>query len=320
MLRALPEPNTSGGTAGFDSFMMQLPMQRSRAGGSVGDSAAAARRRTRNIIAHEMSHGWVGGIAGRGNTQWYGEGANTYMTARLLLTLGLAPVESYAEELTALGRDYYPNPFRNVSADSAATAFWSDKNGERLPYVRGALYFFDVNARIRKATGGRRSLDDLFLELWARRARGERLTTETWVGAVARELGPAAAAEFDSVVVRGVKTVELQPDALGPCFTRGSVRAVVPDFTFDRRFLPKQLVTSLVAGSAAERAGLRQGDEVVGPFDSGLLTSGSRAPVTLDVVREGRTLRISYTPDPLHVTTYEWSRAAGVPDDVCRRG
>jgi hypothetical protein len=75
-----------------------------------------------------------------------------------------------------------------------------------------------------------------------------------------------------------------------------------------------------VAGSAAERAGLRQGDEVVGPFDSGLLASGSRASVTLDVVREGRTLRIAYTPDPLHVTTYEWSRAAGVPDDVCRRG
>jgi hypothetical protein len=82
------------------------------------------------------------------------------------------------------------------------------------------------------------------------------------------------------------------------------------------RFMLRALPEPNTSGGSA---GLRH-DEVTSPFDTRTLTGGSRAVITLDVVRDGRPLRIEYTPDPIRVTTYEWSRAPDVPDDVCRRG
>jgi hypothetical protein len=101
--------------------------------------------------------------------------------------------------------------------------------------VRGSLYFFALDAAIRQASGGARSLDDILLDLFARRAEGETVSVRTFTDALAKELGPGVAAELDSVVVRGTKTVFVPPDAFGPCFTHSWTQVVVPDFAFDRR-------------------------------------------------------------------------------------
>ena len=176
---------TSGGTASINSFMLQVPKP------TRGNAPDGASTLSRGTMVHEMIHGWVGGISGSGNTQWFGEGATTYFTARTELELSLMPLEALAREYTNLSRDYYPNPYRNVSADSASGMFWFSKEGERIPYARGSLYFMDLNARIKKASAGRRSLDDVMFALFAKRAANGPLTTDAFLAAVAGELGPA---------------------------------------------------------------------------------------------------------------------------------
>ena len=164
-----------------------------------------------------MIHGWAGSFQGAG--PWASEGLATYFTANLQRRLGLQPLKAFVAELNRLSRQYYGNPYRNATNDAARAAFWADKNGELLPYVRGSLYFFALDAAIRQASGGARSLDDILLDLFARRAEGETVSVRTFTDALAKELGPGVAAELDSVVVRGTKTVFVPPDAFGPCFT-----------------------------------------------------------------------------------------------------
>lgn len=310
-LRVLPESTTSGGTAGNRSFMLQIPDRPRRRSTSGGDGTGL-----RSIVAHEMIHGWAGSFQGAG--PWASEGLATYFTANLQRRFGLQPINAFVAELNRLSRQYHGNPYRNATNDAARAAFWADKNGELLPYVRGSLYFFALDAAIRQASGGARSLDDILLDLFARRAEGETVSVRTFTDALAKELGPGVAAELDSVVVRGTKTVFVPPDAFGPCFTHSWTQVVVPDFAFDRRTPEVQTVVSLVPSSAAATAGLRNGDVITTPIAAELLVSDQVQHMKFDVARGGESLYLTYMTSPLINESWEWSRVPGVSVAVCR--
>src|SRR5215204_564644 len=290
-LRILPESTTSGGTAGNRSFMLQVPVRRPRPT-SGGDGTGL-----RSIVAHEMIHGWAGSFQGAG--PWASEGLATYFTANLQRRFGLQPIDAFVAELNRLSRQYHGNPYRNATNDAARAAFWADKNGELLPYARGSLYFFALDAAIRQGSGGERSLDDILLGLFARRAAGETVSVRTFTDALAKELGRGVAADLDAVVVRGTKTVFVPPDAFGPCFTHSWTQVVVPDFAFDRRTPGVQTVVSLVPSSAAAAAGLRNGDVVTTPVAAELLVSDQVEHMKLDVARDGESLYLTYMTRPM---------------------
>ena len=308
-LRILPESTTSGGTAGNRSFMLQVPV-RPRGSPSGGDGAL------RSIVAHEMIHGWAGSFQGAG--PWASEGLATYFAANLQRRLGLQPIKAFVAELNRLSQQYNGNPYRNATNDVVRAAFRADKNGELLPYVRGSLYFFTLDAAIRQASDGERSLDDILLDLFARRAEGETVSVRTFTNALAKVLGRGVAAELDSVVVGGTKTVFVPPDAFGPCFTHSWTQVVVPDFAFDRRTPDVQTVVSLVPSSAAEGAGLRNGDVVTTPIAAETLVSDTIQQMKLDVVRNGELLYLTYMTRPMVNESWLWSRVPGVSVAVCR--
>ncbi len=140
----------------------------------------------------------------------------------------------------------------------------------------------------------------------------------TFTDALANALGPGVAAELDSVVIRGTKTVFVPPDAFGPCFTHSWTQVVVPDFAFDRRTPEVQTVVSLVPSSAAAAAGLRNGDAVTTPIAPELLVSDRVQPMRLGVVRGGELLYLTYLTSPMINESWQWSRVPGVPVAVCR--
>jgi hypothetical protein len=215
-VRAIPGAAGSlGGTALGRSFMVGTPA-------GAPDSTRTAARGT---IAHEMGHMWVGGLAGGGvgGTTWFNEGLNVYYTRLLLLRSGLSPVADYERDVNSSARGYFSSPYRTVSADSIARLGFSTGIGagsaQNLPYVRGSLYFADVDAKIRAASGGRRKLDDVMLPLFARRRNGEQIDRRSLVDALVKELGPSARDEFEAVIIRG-ELLEPASGAFGPCFER----------------------------------------------------------------------------------------------------
>lgn len=115
------------------------------------------------------------------------------------------------------------NPYRSTPNAELARIGFSAGVGEfsaqNVAYTRGMLYFADVDAKIRAATAGRRTLDDVILPLLARRRAGETITREDFVDALFRKLGPSARDNFEAVIVRGER-VEPATRAFGPCVER----------------------------------------------------------------------------------------------------
>lgn len=216
-VRALP--GTGGGTALQNSFML----------GTAPGAADPAKTGPRGTLTHEMGHMWVGGLSGGGvgGTTWFNEGLNVYYTRLMLLRSGLATVGDYERDINQNARAYYTNPHKNKSADELARVGFSTGVGagsaQNVPYARGSLYFSDVDAQIRAASGGRRKLDDVMLPLFDRRRRGEEISPDMLLDALVKEIGPAAREKFEAVIVRG-ETIVPEPGAFGPCFERRAAK------------------------------------------------------------------------------------------------
>lgn len=209
-IRAVPPPN-AGGTALGPSFMT-APRPASDRG--------AAPVSPRSVFLHEMIHMWVGGIdAPAGVSSWFSEGLTTYYTRLLALRAGYTSVDEYARDVNDAMSDYYGSSALNMTAEQITAIGFTNNQIREMPYVRGAYYFADLDARIRARSGGRRKLDDVLLPLFARRAKGERFDHAAWLDIVGRELGPEAQQRFKDVVLNGAT---LQPDehAFGPCLKR----------------------------------------------------------------------------------------------------
>ncbi len=224
-MRFLDTPPVGGGTALPNSFML------SRAS-APRDLAAAGPRTT---FAHEMIHQWVGGIESPGAvgvSSWFSEGLTTYYTALAPMRAGFSSVEEYGEQINAAARGYWGSEARDWSAERIAKAGFGSESIRHVPYNRGALYFADLDAKIRAKSGGKRKLDDLLAPMFVSREKGVRFDHAAWTTMVSAELGPQAVETFEKAVLGGEM---FTPDAgaFGPCFTRQATTYKVGEAMLD---------------------------------------------------------------------------------------
>ena len=173
---------------------------------------------------HEMIHMWVGGVeAPMGINSWFSEGLTSYYTLVLPLRGGFETVDQYADSLERLTEKYYTSPALNMSAEEIAGVGFGDEDIRSTPYSRGTLYFADLDARIRKASGGERNLDDFMFPIFHQRHSNPDYVFDhsAWIAALSAELGPEASTEFTKRILEG-ETIVPSSDAFGPCFKRES--------------------------------------------------------------------------------------------------
>jgi predicted metalloprotease with PDZ domain len=146
-------------------------------------------------------------------------------------------------------------------------------------YTKGALVALALDLTLRSETGGRRSLDDVLRELWTRYgARGVGVP-EDGFERLAAEVGGLDLRAFFDKAVRGTEdlpladllaafavTLEFRP-AVGPEDKGGTPRAANGEIlslgaAFRERAHGLEL-TSVLDGSAAQRAGLNPGDVLI---------------------------------------------------------
>jgi hypothetical protein len=213
-MRVLDTPPFGGGTALTRSFM--LSMGKGTLRGSIED--------TRETFFHEMSHQWVGNIEGDpGRIAWFEEGLNVYYTLLLPLRGGLVSVDEYAMRLNKEARNYYESPARNWSATRIAEVGFGNEQIRHTPYVRGALYFSDLDWQIRRKSQHRRTLDDLLYPMFVARQKGAHFDQAAWEQMLTRELGAKAVEDFRAQLIDGNQTVVVASQAFGPCFEREPV-------------------------------------------------------------------------------------------------
>ncbi|HEY2358236.1 MAG TPA: hypothetical protein VGH86_12365, partial [Phenylobacterium sp.] len=199
--------NAGGGAALANSFLL-----------TWGETAKDPEK-LKGTLAHEMIHTWTAsGLGG----QWYGEGIAVHYQALLPLRAGMITPADFLEDLNETARRYYTNALNDTPDREIAARFWEDTRIRTLPYDRGAMYFAVLDGRIRRASGGKRSLDDLIVEMVRRRGAGESSGEAAWLELVTRELGEDGRRLHAEMLAGGLMLP--QSGDFGPCFTRTTAR------------------------------------------------------------------------------------------------
>lgn len=264
----------------------------------------------RETIAHEILHKWVGTMEGPpGSTSWFSEGMTVHYTRELLRRTGLYSEQEFLDSVNGTVTSYYTNALNDLPNAQIAARFWEDTRVRSLPYSRGSLYFADVDAKLRRQSDGKRSLDDLLEAVRKLRTDGGSITPETWSELVVAELGAPAGRDFDAMLAGSL--IVPPEEAFGPGFVRESARLRRFELGFDREALVKvpSIVTGLVDGSEAARAGLQNGDRILEPVALEEVQEDPDKLLDLRIGRDGSELAIRYAPRGEAVDGYRWRRS-----------
>jgi hypothetical protein len=292
--------NAGGGTALTRSFLTTYGAD------TRGDSL-------KGTLSHEMVHTWTDSDAG----QWYGEGVAVHYQGLLPFRAGLLSPEEFLEDLNDTARRYYANPLNDTPDGEIAPRFWEDSRIRVLPYDRGGLYFAVLDGRLRRASGGKRSVDDLVREMNHRFVIGQRADDAAWIDLIVKDLGVDGRKLHQSMLAGGLMLPEA--DDFGPCFMRTNAKVR----RFELGFEPKSLVGTtktirgLIPGSEAAKAGLKDGDVVTYAVALDGVQSDPAATLTLKVTRDGKTFPLTYLPRGDTVNVYQWMRKPGTESLKC---
>lgn len=233
------------------------------------------------VIAHELIHRWIGEAVrlhddGGRDVDWFSEGFTVHYARKILF-----------DERWITAADFLDDLERTTEG-----AVRSSRDG----YHRGALYAATLDAALRDRGRIARSLDELLLELIGRARAGAEgsMPIAALRERVVRELDADAGEEFDRVLLRKESWPIPPPGAFGPCFDKKTEQTTEYELGFDRASLAGSpaILRGLVRGSAAERAGLREGALVLTARVSDALDQ----EVRLTVAGPGGSKQIRYKP------------------------
>lgn len=270
-------------------------------------------------LAHEMFHTFAGSLDAPPGllSSWFGEGLAVHYTRKLLLRTGQISPEAFLESLNSTAGRYYTNAMIDTPNAGIPARFWADTRVRVLPYDRGSLYFAELDHRLRRESEGKRSLDDLLRAMLERRRAGAPMDRAAWVRLLEETLGPSAVSRFEAMLEGTVMLPE--PAAFGPCFTRVRKPLQRYQLGFEPKVLTEnpRIVRGLIPGSAAARAGLENGDEIMKPVAQDAIQADQRATLRLAVRRDRRTFSVTYRPRGETVEAWQWERREDVPDGTC---
>jgi hypothetical protein len=264
-------------------------------------------------LAHEMLHTFVGGLDGQGDDAWYAEGLAVYYARLLALRAGQITPGQFLADLNSTAGRYYTDALIHTPNSEIAANFWADTRIRVLPYDRGSMYFAVVDEEVRAASNGKQSLDDLLLAMLARRRQHLPVDDAAWRDQLKQHLGETGISEFDAMLAGAIELPA--SNGFGPCFTRISVPLRRYQLGFDPKVLTerKRIVRGLIPGSAAELAGIRNGDEITKPVPQDIIQGQQHARLTLELLRDGKPLIITYLPRGETVDAYQWKRTDATP-------
>ncbi|HUP38781.1 MAG TPA: PDZ domain-containing protein [Vicinamibacterales bacterium] len=256
---------------------------------------------------------------------WFVEGITDYYADLLLARAGVSTREEYLDALSKQIRALHTTPGRlEQSVESASYDAWikyyrADENTPNTAisyYVKGAVIGFVLDAHIRHATNGAKSLHDV-MRVMRERFSGEKgFSREDARAVVAEVVGSAKARDARTLMARVLETTaELDYTEVLEWF---GLR-MTPPATAPRAYLGiasridngKTVVSGIRRGSPAAAAGMSLLDEIVAidgePLPAGQLASrlerlSPGANVTFTIARGGatRTMNIVLATDPGH--------------------
>lgn len=300
--RSNPYP-AGGGTALARSFMF-----------GYGSDGQAHGSGTDMLVAHEMAHTWPKLAGDHAQTAWYTEGTAEFYSVLLSLRAGTISHPRFLSLINRKAEGYYTGAYRDLSNAEAGKLFWKDWRAQRLPYERGFIYLARLNGQIRAKSRGKRGVDILVLTVLNRQRNGQQVGVADWRKLLVTEMGEAAGQEFDDMTAGSLIAPPQQ--AFAPCYRM--VPAKLTRFELGFSDTRRDVIKDLRAGTAAERAGLREGDVIVAMTPTAEVRDNPAAEMVLEIRRGDLTLLVRFIPRSDPVAGWQWERVAGVPDSACK--
>ncbi len=255
------------------------------------------------VVAHEHLHTWMPGRFGAMNSApgredeasryWFSEGFTNWLTHRLLLQTGQWTLDDYGRALNRVIEKYEMSPARRRDNAAVQAAFFSDQTVGELAYQRGELLALTWDAALRaRGSSLAQVLRPLLLPPGPSHERPP-LATERVLDALQARLGEAPRRDVARVVEQA-GAIDYREDLLGPCFVRQTATFSRWELGFDSdASFEERRVRGLVAGSAAQRAGLVEGDLLRG---YSVRFNDMDSAVQLQVERNRQLVDIRYLP------------------------
>ena len=207
---------------------------------------------------------------------WISEGLTDYYGNLIVRRAGLASDEEYLQALSNDIRQLQTTPGRLVRpVESASFDAWikeyrPDENSPNVAisyYTKGAVVGFVMDARIRRATAGRRSLDDVMREAYKRFSGARGFTPADF----RRTVSDVAGVDLSDWLRRVLETTEELDytealDWFGLQFTAGAPRRAGPPSWQGLRLRnndSRMIVTEVLRGTPAYASGINVDDEII---------------------------------------------------------
>ena len=267
-----------------------------------------------NLVGHEYFHNWnvkrlrpveLGPFDYETETYtkalWVGEGFTDYYGALLVARAGLSTPVEYLDELSNTIEQVQMRPGRLVQpVDMASFDTWikqyrPDENSVNTSidyYSKGASIAFMLDAKIRKATGGAKTLDDAMRLAYARYSGAKGYTLEQFYEVMSEVAGVNLTPWFTDTV-SGTSELDFSEalDYYGLRFTPVDLKAARATLGATTRADNGRLVVTVVRrGTPAHDAGLNTDDEILAIDDVRVRADG--LVVRMDQYHVGDTVRV----------------------------
>lgn len=270
---------------------------------------------------------------------WAFEGITSYYDELALCRTGLISTDSYLELLSQTvtrllrGKGRFKQSVVESSFDAWTKFYKQDENAPNSIvsyYTKGAVIACALDLTIRHESGDHKSLDDVMRVLWEHYGKQDKGIAETEFESIVEEVTGLDLSEFFEKALYGTEDIEiagllrlfgvemiLQPASnasdKGGKALAGSSDVVRADAGMKVSSDNLPVITHVLDGGAAQKAGLSSGDILVAV--DGLKLSGSNYENLIDRYKPGQSVTLSYfRHDRLMQSTIE---LLAVPNETC---
>ncbi len=250
-----------------------------------------------HLFNHELMHNWIGLAIKNENEEeqyWFSEGFTEYYTFKNVAKNGINGLqgEYFIDSMNGIIKNLYALSIREApNSEMTYDNFWSNREYQKLPYYRGALFAFYLDYSILKTSNGKHSLDDAMRDiLKASTENGQKLNHAFFQKTLAQYLPNTVQSDFQKYIEDG----KLLP--LVDFFDKMDLEYLPTTQLFEQGFqfsTDKTAIDSVVEGSNADKAGLKTGDKVV---SRSIRYGNTAVPLEIGVERDGTRLNFSFLP------------------------
>lgn len=285
--------NGAGGTGATYSFVLEY---------SAPSVPQMTPHEMADLLAHETVHEYALMEPETGEEEaWYVEGVASYVGA----LVGL-PRRDMIRSLNNYAQAYYTSPTVRLDYRYVLDHYWENMHLTRVPYFRGVMYLALVNGWMLEETGRRCSLDVIIDRLYQLRLEGKPCGTKDFNDILGEFVDKRSVGEAFESMLRGDLIIPGED-----CFAEHGLKLVRRDMEkFELGFDPNSMRTSrvkgLVKGSNAEKAGVREDDEIVIGYQVWSVADAMENVMQLTVKRPWGEQTLKWWPRGEKVEAYMW--------------